>query len=95
MVWGRGDVRDLNIFNMSIGMVGGLVCYENHMALLRAVSAAKGEEIHCAVWPGWWTMEKHPGAKRRYRPGKDSPYLCDIDYAVREYAFETEFCHQR
>ncbi len=90
MVWGLGDASNLKVFNMDIGMVGGLVCYENHMILARAVMAARGEEIHCAVWPGWWVMDKHPGAKKRYQPGKDSPHLCDIEYAVREYAFETQ-----
>lgn len=90
MVWGLGDGSGLRVFDMGIGMVGGLVCYENHMVLARAVMAAKGEEIHCAVWPGWWVMEKHPGAKKRYQSGKDSPHLCDIEYAVREYAFETQ-----
>ena len=52
-VWGMGDASDMKVFKMDIGMVGGLVCYENHMTLSKAVIVAKGEEIHCAVWPGW------------------------------------------
>lgn len=90
MVWGMGDVRDVRVFNTGIGTIGGLVCYEHHMTLLKAAMAILGEEIHCAVWPGWWTMRRHPGAKNRYRPGEDPPNLCDIEHAIREYAFETQ-----
>ncbi|KON31240.1 hypothetical protein AC482_01450 [miscellaneous Crenarchaeota group-15 archaeon DG-45] len=90
MVWGMGDVRDVRVFDTGIGAVGGLVCYEHHMTLLKAAMAVMGEEIHCAVWPGWWVMRRHPGAKRRYRSDGDSPHLCDIEHAVREYAFETQ-----
>ena len=62
--WGMGDASDIRAFDMDIGRVGGLICYEHHMTLLRAAMAIKGEEIHCAVWPGWWTMERHLDAKR-------------------------------
>jgi amidase/nitrilase len=57
--------------------------------LLKAALAFKGEEIHCAVWPGWWVQEKHPGIKRRWREG-DSKESCDQAHAIREYAFETQ-----
>lgn len=35
-------------------------------------------------------MEKHPGAKRKFVLGKNSSHLCGIEYAIREYAFETQ-----
>ncbi len=89
-VWGMGDAEDLQVFDSRLGRLGGLVCYENHMTLLKAALAVKGEEIHCAVWPGWWVMDRHPGAKRRFRVGQDSADLCDISPAIREYAFETQ-----
>ncbi|MFP3951009.1 MAG: carbon-nitrogen hydrolase family protein [Candidatus Bathyarchaeia archaeon] len=90
IVWGKGDVRDISVFDTEIGTIGGVVCYEHHMTLLKAAMNILGEEIHCAVWPGWWVMDGHPGAKRRYREGEDPPNLCDIEYAIREYAFETQ-----
>jgi len=90
MVWGMGDISDVRVFDTEIGTIGGVVCYEHHMTLLKAAMAALGEEIHCAVWPGWWVMKKHPGAKKRYRSGEDSPHFCDIEHAIREYAFETQ-----
>jgi len=89
MIWGMGDASDVAVFDTGIGAIGGMVCYENHMTLQKAAMAILGEEIHCAVWPGWWVMERHPGAKRRYQAG-DSAHLCDIEHAIREYAFETQ-----
>ncbi|MBI2017364.1 MAG: carbon-nitrogen hydrolase family protein [Candidatus Rokubacteria bacterium] len=82
--WGRGGARDIRVFSMDIGMVGGLICYEHHMTLLRAALAELGEELHVAVWPGWWTMERHLGAKRAEAGARG----CDIEPAVREYAIE-------
>ncbi|MFQ5881068.1 MAG: carbon-nitrogen hydrolase family protein [Candidatus Methylomirabilales bacterium] len=82
--WGMGDARDICVFDMDIGKVGGLICYEHHMTLLRAAMAQKGEEIHCAVWPGWWRMERHLGGKVA-APGSRE---CDIEPAIRQYAVE-------
>jgi amidase/nitrilase len=89
MVWGMGDGSDLQVFETSLGRIGALICYEHHMTLLKAAMAALGEEIHCALWAGYWVMESHPGAKRRWRAG-DPTDLCEVAYANREYAFETQ-----
>lgn len=89
-IWGLGGSEYIQVFDTEIGRLGGLVCYENHMTLLKAAMCLMGEEIHCALWPGWWVMEKHSGAKRRIKPEVDSPHLCEIEYGVREYAFETQ-----
>lgn len=82
--WGMGDGSDIRVFPMDIGTVGGLICYEHHMTLLRAAMAIKGEELHCAVWPGWWSMDRHLGGKSA-GPGSRE---CDIEPAIREYAIE-------
>ncbi len=89
MIWGWGSAEDVAVFDTDIGTVGGLVCYEHHMSLLRAAMGELGEEIHCAVWPGWWVMKRHPGDKKRFTEGDDL-HLCDIEHAVREYAFENQ-----
>jgi len=34
--WGMGDARDIRAFDLDIGRVGELICYEHHMTLLRA-----------------------------------------------------------
>jgi nitrilase len=50
-IWGRGDSRDLQVFETDIGRIGGLICYENHMTLLKSTMASMGEEIHACSWP--------------------------------------------
>ncbi len=46
--------------------------------------AIRGEELHVAVWPGWWSMDVHLGAKRP-EPGSRG---CDVEPAVRAHAIE-------
>ncbi|MBI2560860.1 MAG: carbon-nitrogen hydrolase family protein [candidate division NC10 bacterium] len=84
--WGMGDAADIRVFDLDIGVVGGLICYEHHMTLLRAAMAIKGEEIHCAVWPGWWKVDRHLGGKSP-EPAAET---CDIEPAIREYAIENQ-----
>ncbi|MBI1735377.1 MAG: carbon-nitrogen hydrolase family protein [Candidatus Rokubacteria bacterium] len=82
--WGMGDGRDIRVFDTDLGALGALVCYEHHVTLLRAALALAGEELHAAVWPGWWTMDGHLGAKRP-EPGS---HACDIEPAIRAHAIE-------
>jgi amidase/nitrilase len=82
--WGMGDGRDVRAFDLDIARVGGLICYEHHMTLLRAAMAIAGEQLHVAVWPGWWSMDRHLGAKRADPGSRD----CDVEFAIREYAVE-------
>lgn len=83
--WGMGDASDIRAFDRTSAR-SGLICYEHHMTLLRAAMAIKGEEIPCAVWPGWCTVERHLGAKRP----KGGARECDIEPAIREYAIENQ-----
>lgn len=88
--WGMGDAEDLRVFDTDLGVVGGLICFENHVTLFKAALAAKGEEIHVAAWPGYWTYGGE-GKSVRDMSGKVGPYhTCDQDSALREYAFETQ-----
>jgi amidase/nitrilase len=84
--WGMGDASDIRVFDLDIGKTGASICYEHHMTLLRAAMAIKGEEIHCALWPGWWTVEKHLGAKS----ARVTPGTCDIESAMRQHAIENQ-----
>ena len=88
-IWGRGDPSSLKTYPTEIGQLGGLICYENHMTLSKAALMAKGEEIHAAVWPGFWEQNNHPGDKTRAK-NSGATETCDIYPAVREYAFETQ-----
>jgi amidase/nitrilase len=54
------------------------------MTLLRAALAIKGEEIHCALWPGWWRVEGHLGGK----VGEAGAENCDLESAIKQHAIE-------
>ena len=84
--WGMGDASDIRTFQLDIGTVGASICYEHHMTLLRAAMAIKGEEIHCALWPGWWKVDRHLGAKMADPESR----TCDIESAIRQHAIENQ-----
>jgi len=47
-IWGRGDGSDLWVDDTALGKVGGLICGENNMFLVKYALLAKGEQIHIA-----------------------------------------------
>jgi predicted amidohydrolase len=60
LFWGQGDAADLQVFETDIGRIGGLVCGEHLMTLIRAAMIGLGEEIHVAVFPGAFTLHTGP-----------------------------------
>ena len=48
LVWGFGDGSTLTAVDMPFGRVGGAICWENYMPMLRMAMYAKGVEIWCA-----------------------------------------------
>ncbi|MEE9252320.1 MAG: carbon-nitrogen hydrolase family protein [Thermodesulfobacteriota bacterium] len=54
LYWGQGDGSDIRVFDTEIGRIGGLICWENHMTLIRAAMIHRAEDFHIAVWPGNW-----------------------------------------
>lgn len=88
--WGRGDASDLRVFDTPFGVLGGLICFENHMTLLKAAMATKGEEVHAACWPGYWAYGGMGNTVRDMTGTRYPLHHSDQDAAVREYAFETQ-----
>lgn len=88
--WGRGDASDLRVFETPFGVLGGLICFENHMTLLKAAMAVKGEEVHAACWPGYWAYGGRGNTVRDMTGARYPLHHSDQDAAVREYAFETQ-----
>jgi amidase/nitrilase len=84
--WGWGDVSDLHVFDTNIGRLGGLICWENHMILIRAAMIEFGEEIHIAVWPGSWCITSGPSLVEPDNAGFGG--MCDLQPAIREHSFE-------
>lgn len=75
MFWGQGDGSGLQVVETLLGRLGGLICYEHLMPLARYAMFAKGEQIHCALWPGWPAWPEYNSRDR-------------VDAACRHYAAE-------
>ena len=58
LIWGYGDGSDLDVYDTDAGRLGGLICYEHHMAPARYALAGLGAQVHASVWPGWDNL--HP-----------------------------------
>lgn len=73
-VWGWGDGSTLVTYKTKFGILGGLICAENNMPLVRYALLSQHEEIHVASFPGF--------------PFKGAvlPYQADI--SVRNHAIE-------
>jgi nitrilase len=48
LVWGQGDGRGLRAIETQLGRIGGLICWENYMALARFSLYESGVEIYIA-----------------------------------------------
>jgi nitrilase len=48
LIWGQGDGRGLQAVETGFGRIGGLVCWENYMALARFALYESGVEIYLA-----------------------------------------------
>jgi nitrilase len=63
IVWAQGDGSTLNVYDTSIGRLGGLLCWENYMPLARAALYEQGAQIHVApTWdssPVWLATMQH------------------------------------
>jgi nitrilase len=59
-VWGCGDGSDLVSYETDIGRIGGLICGEHLMPLIRARMIEQGEDFHVAVFPGAFSIHCGP-----------------------------------
>jgi nitrilase len=48
LIWGAGDGSTLTAIKTEIGVIGGLICWENYMPLARVSMYGKGVEIYLA-----------------------------------------------
>ena len=83
--WGQGDASDIKVFDTEIGRIGGLICWENHMTLVRAAMIHRGEEFHIAVWPGNW---KRGEDKLLTADTSEGGISCNIQALIKVHAFE-------
>ena len=59
LVWGMGDGSGLHIFDTPLGRLGGLICWEHEMTLVKYANYARGEQVHASVWPAWSMQRDH------------------------------------
>ena len=59
-VWGNGDGADLVTYETDIGRIGGLICGEHLMPLIRARMIEQGEDFHIAAFPGAFSLHCGP-----------------------------------
>lgn len=58
-IWGFGDGSDLGLLDTSLGRIGGLICWEHEMTLVKYALYAQGEQVHCGVWPAYSSQNSH------------------------------------
>ena len=63
MVWAQGDGSTLEVYDTSLGKLGGLICWENYMPLARYSLYAWGVQIYLALtWDNgepWLSTLRH------------------------------------
>ena len=96
-VWGHGDGSDLRVFPTDVGVLGGLICWEHTMDLVRYAMVALGEEIHIAAWPGVTTLNHNPHAKifdnvtecaARHHALAGQTFVINVQNPIDEYTIE-------
>jgi nitrilase len=48
LIWGEGDGSTLTTFQSELGIIGGLICWENYMPLARTAMYAQGVDLYLA-----------------------------------------------
>jgi nitrilase len=94
LVWGQGDGSDLEVYDLPMGRVGGLLCWENYMPLARATLTAWGEQIHLA--PTWdrgepWTSTMRHIAKEGRCFVLSSCQAFHMDDIPDEFTFKAKY----
>ncbi len=64
LIWGQGDGKGLKVIETPVGRIGGLICWEHWMPLVRQTLHVAGEDIHVALWPA--VKEMYQIASRHY-----------------------------
>jgi len=75
-LWTAGDGYDIQVHRTSLGMIGGLICYENLQPIIKYAHMVQGQQVHCASWPGW----------PEFQNGRTNRHV--IDASARQYALE-------
>jgi predicted amidohydrolase len=64
LIWAQGDGSGVRVVETPVGRIGGLICWEHWMPLVRQTMHVAGEDIHIALWPS--VKEMYQIASRHY-----------------------------
>jgi nitrilase len=64
LIWAQGDGSGLRVIETPAGRIGGLICWEHWMPLVRQALHVAGEDIHVSLWPS--VKEMYQVASRHY-----------------------------
>lgn len=90
--WGYGKVDDLRIFETDIGRIGGLICGEHLMPLVRAAMIELGEDIHVAAFPGSFALHTGPRLEELDQQGDFWGVPSSRNHAFEAGAFVLRAC---
>lgn len=63
IIWSQGDGSGLHVYQTRQGRIGGLICGEHSLDLVRHALTAQHEQIHIACWPGLSAVSRNPRAE--------------------------------
>ncbi len=94
LIWGQGDGSDLDVYDLPIGRLSGLICWENYMPLARAALWTWGTQI--LVAPTWdrgepWISTLRHGAKEGRSVVVGCCSAVHIDDIPDDLAFKSEY----
>jgi len=88
LIWGFGDGSTLPVLDTPVGRVGGAICWENYLPLLRTALYAQDLQIYCAITVDdretWLSTMRHIAMEGRCFVLSPVQYLersaCPADY---------------
>ena len=90
LVWAQGDGSTLQVFETSLGKLGGLICWENYMPLARYVMYSWGTQLYAA--PTWDSGESwHTALRHIAREGGMFVIGCCIAQKMEDIPEKYEF----
>ncbi|MEZ0486551.1 carbon-nitrogen hydrolase family protein [Fibrella aquatica] len=86
-IWGQSDGDSLVSFDTELGIIGGLICWENYMPLARTAMYQKGVQIYLAptadARPAWQSTMQHIALEGRCFVLASNQYVTKADYPER------------
>ena len=86
-IWGEGDGSTLQTLSTNIGVIGGLICWENYMPLARMAMYNKGVEVYLAptadARPSWQGAMQHIALEGRCFVLASNQFVKRSDYPER------------